>query len=110
MERCFKEITTLAEDLEFHLGNWELNPHVTGAQRRLWPGAKLPQTALGTDDQNSLRLLKEDGHDGEPVGSLGKASAGKFFCSEGRLFPPERDLVRFGYFAISDSSVLSTWW
>jgi hypothetical protein len=98
MERSLKNITTLTMDLDLHCSNWGLNPQVTEAQHRLWPGSALPHTALGTDDPHCLRLLKEDGHDGEPVGSCKKTRATRFLRSTEHLSPPERDLVRFGVF------------
>ncbi len=98
MECHLKEITTLAVDLDLHCSRWGLNPHVAEMQRKLWPGSTLPHTALGTDDAHCLRLLKEDGHDGEPVGSCTKARATRFFSSKEHRFPPRRDLIRFGAF------------
>ncbi len=98
MERSLKKITTLAMDLDLHCSNWGVNPRVTEAQHRSWPGSALPHTALGMDDPHCLRLLKDDGHDGEPVGSCERARATKFFSSKEHPFPPERDLIRFGVF------------
>ncbi len=98
MERSFKNITTLAMDLGLHCSNWGINPQVTEMQHKLWPGSALPHAALGTDDPHCLRLLKEDGHDGEPVGSCKRARAIKFFSSTEHLSPPQRDLIRFGVF------------
>ncbi len=96
MERSFKNITTLAMDLDLHCSNWGINPRVTETQHKLWPGSALPHTALGTDDPHCLRLLKEDGHDGGPVGSCKTVRATNFFSSTEHLSPPERDLIRFG--------------
>jgi hypothetical protein len=98
MERSLKNITTLTMDLDLHCSNWGINPRVTETQHELWPGSALPHTALGTDDPHCLRLLKEDGHDGEPVGSCKKARAATFISSTEHLSPPERDLIRFGVF------------
>lgn len=98
MGRSAEKITTLAMDLDLHCSKWGINPRVTETQRKLWPGSALPRTALGTDDPHCLRLLKEDGHDGEPVGSCTKAGATRFFSSTEHLSPPERDLIRFGVF------------
>ena len=98
MERSLKNITTLAMDLDLHCSNWGINSQVTETQHKLWPGSALPHTALGTDDPHCLRLLKEDGHGGESVGSCKKARATKFFSSTEHLSPPERDLIRFGVF------------
>ena len=98
LERNINEITTLVVDLDLHCSHWGLNPHVTALQRELWPGSALPHTALGTDDPSCLRLLQGDGHDGDPVGSCEEARATRFFSLADHLFPPERDLVRFGIF------------
>ncbi len=98
MERRLENITTLAMDLELHCSNWGINPRVTETQHKLWPGSALAHAALGTDDPGCLRLLKEDGHDGEPVGSCPSARATGFFGATEHLSPPERDLVRFGVF------------
>ncbi len=112
---CLKEITTLAMDLDLHCGHWGYNLHVTEMQRKLWPWSKLPHTVLGADDPNCLRLLKEDGGDGEPVGSCGTARAVTFFSSREHSCPPVRDLIRFcifchlGFFRTLHLVVKSQW-
>jgi hypothetical protein len=98
MERNLKEITTLAADFQYHCDNWGQNPHATSVQRRLWPGEKLAHSALGKDAPNCLRLLREDGHDGEPVFSLDQAYAQRMFSSDQHFFPSDRDVMRFGMF------------
>ncbi len=97
MERS-PNITTLATDLDLHCTNWGINPRVTKAQRELWPGEALRHAALGADDPRCLRLLRDDGHDGEAVGSCTTARAARFFSATEHLAPPGRDLVRFGVF------------
>jgi len=98
VERSFPNITTVATDLRALCSNWGANPRVSEAQRKVWPESALPHAAWGADDPGCLRLLEEDGHDGEPVGSLGKDLAVRFFSATEHVAPPERDLVRFGVF------------
>jgi hypothetical protein len=98
VERSFPNTTTIATDLRALCSDWGANLRVSEAQRENWPGSALPHTALGVDDPHRLRLLAEDGLDGEPVGSLGKEVAVQFFAPSEHVPPPERDLVRFGVF------------
>ena len=98
MEHRHKEITTLADDLDCYFQGWSVNPHVTEAQRRVWPHHKLPHMSLGTNASDCLRLLVEDGFDGLPVSSRKKSAVRKWFYSEDHLSPPLRDLVRFCVF------------
>lgn len=98
MERRYKEITTLADDLDCYFQGWSVNPHVTEAQRRVWPRHKLPHMSLGTDAPDYLRLLAEDGFDGLPVSSRRRSAVRKWFYNEDHLSPPLRDLARFCIF------------
>ena len=93
----------LAEDLTKLLEGFEKNPLITENQRRIWKaeGKKkaISHGMLGKDHPNALRLLKEDGYDGKPVGSLSKRSAESFwYYTDNHVFPPEDDLIRLGIF------------
>jgi hypothetical protein len=94
------ETSLLHEELTRWLEGWEANQHATEAQRRCWPQDRgLGQEALGCDHENCLRLLMEDGFDGEPVGSVPARSVRGYFQSDGgHPWLPDRDLVRFGAF------------
>jgi len=93
----------LGEDLTKLLEGYETNPFITEAQRRTWyaEGRRKAIThgMLGKDHPRALRLLQEDGYDGQPVGSLTSRSAESFWTyMENHVFPPEDDLIRLGIF------------
>jgi hypothetical protein len=93
----------LKDDLSDVIDEYETNPAITKEQRRIWkrqgPSHAITQRMLGNTDEKSLRLLEEDGFDGNTVGSLSSKSAQRFWdYNTGHIFPPTRDLVRFGVF------------
>lgn len=92
----------LGQDLTELLDGYAKNPLVTENQRRLWPTDRrkpLSHGMLGKDHPQALRLLTEDGYDGQPVGSLSSRSAESFwYYTDNHVFPPEDDLIRLGIF------------
>ena len=94
----------LGDDMYALMQYFKENPLVTKAQRARYHGEgkvrAVTQPMLGTDPKppkEPLCLLEEDGHDGLPVGSMSYSSATCFFdYNDHHVFPPQRDLVRFG--------------
>ncbi|OAD18852.1 hypothetical protein THIOM_005542 [Candidatus Thiomargarita nelsonii] len=86
------EITTLNEDIDSLLNRWPEN-EASAAQQACWPQTQsLQHKHLGIDNPDCLRLLAEDGWDGEPVFS------GAYFWNNDHRWPPDRDLIRLGIF------------
>ncbi|OAD19778.1 hypothetical protein THIOM_004564 [Candidatus Thiomargarita nelsonii] len=79
------QITTLNQDIDTLLKGWPQN-EATSAQQARWPTNLQPQQ-LGNDAPDCLRLLAEDGSDGEPV-----------FKNNDHRWPADRDLIRLGCF------------
>ena len=98
LNRSYTEITTVASDLDYYCDTWKSNENATQAQRDEYGYSKIAHTQLGKDDPKSLCLLAGDGFDGETLGSVGRLATRKFFYFEDHLFPPDRDLLRFGMF------------
>jgi len=79
------QITTLNQDIDTLLKGWPQN-EATSAQQARWPTNLQPQQ-LGIEAPDCLRLLAEDGGDGEPV-----------FKNNDHRWPADRDLIRLGCF------------
>ena len=98
--------TLLKDDLDELIAGYESNPNISENQRRIWhkEGKKvaIPHVSFGYNGKNNsnpLHLLKEDGFDGQPVGSLlGSTVRGFWDYGDWHIFPPQRDLVRIGIF------------
>jgi hypothetical protein len=93
----------LKDDLSDTIDGYDTNPAITEAQRQIWRrdgrNKAITQVMLGNNHEKSLRLPEEDGFDGGTVGSLsGKAAQCFWDYNTGHVFPPMRDLVRFGVF------------
>ena len=96
-------ISLLKDDLDGYLKGWKENVAATEAQQLKWPqNQKISRKLLGKDENNSLRLLIEDGGDGKTVGSVTANTARCFFWdadgSTRHVFPPDKDLIRLGKF------------
>ncbi len=96
-------ITQFKDDLTYYLLGWKNNSAATENQQKAWPqNRKLSQRTLENGHPNCLKLLQEDGHDGDPVFSE-NANVRKFFDNENRRWPAsQEDIVRFGVFVHLD--------
>ncbi|MFA5285224.1 MAG: hypothetical protein WC347_06480 [Smithellaceae bacterium] len=94
------KITLLHEEMSQYLEGWKANIDATENQKKIWPQTrKLPQKAIGYDTENCLKLLVEDGFDGQPVGTAPVATARHYFWdNQEHVWIPDRDLIRFGIF------------
>jgi hypothetical protein len=98
--------TLLKDDLDELISTYENNPNITGNQRKIWfkDGKKAAITRpnfgkYGVNNPKPLRLLKEDGFNGDTVGSRsGRAAKGFWDSGSFHIFPPVEDLVRIGIF------------
>lgn len=97
----------LCDDLSDLIDAFEANSHRTPAQEREYPkkpkGKRITHDMLGKEhpkyNPNPLRLLEEDGWDGQPVGSLSPKSARYYWdLNTTHMFMPTRDIIRFGIF------------
>ena len=95
-----EKIVLLHEELDYYLTGWKENSKATEPQKRRWPqNRKLTRPVLGYNSPDCLRLLPEDGLDGEPVGSVAKNTARHYFWdNEDHKWPPDRDIIRLGRF------------
>ncbi|HOF02240.1 MAG TPA: hypothetical protein PK385_12730 [Spirochaetota bacterium] len=97
-------MTLIFQEMEALLSGWKDSANVTEFQSKYWPRDKqLKHEYLGNSDENSLKLLKEDGWDGEIVGSVTSQTARNYFCSLNRdaqeiILPPDRDIIRISCF------------
>lgn len=92
-------IITLNEDLDTLLQNWPANVHITAAQQKRWPASKpLQHKQLGMDEPECLRLLVEEGGDGESVFSVKERTTAAFFWNSDHRWPGDNDLIRAGRF------------
>ncbi len=96
-------ITQFKDDLTYYLLGWKDNSAATENQKKAWPqNRKLSQRTLENGHSNCLKLLQEDGYDGDPVFSE-NANVRKFFDNENRRWPAsQEDIVRFGIFVHLD--------
>jgi hypothetical protein len=97
------EYKTLSEDLTKLIESYGDNPFISEHQRKIWKaeGRKkaITHAMFGNDHERALQLLKVDGYDGHPVGSLRGRSAESFWnYNDNHVFPPIDDLIRLGIF------------
>jgi|GEM_PF-1168798 len=95
--------TPLGDDLSKIIESYDDSKWITQHQRARWNAEgrrkAITHAMLGKDHPAGLRLLTEDGYDGQPIGSLSQRSAESFWnYNDNHVFPPEVDLVRFGIF------------
>ncbi|MBF0378758.1 MAG: hypothetical protein HQK72_14945 [Desulfamplus sp.] len=94
----------LRDDLTHYMRGYSNNQLITVNQRNEWK--RITQASLGQQNNRKssfkpLVLLEIDNsyYDNQPVGSVSSTSAERFFnYDENHVFPPMRDLVRFGCF------------
>jgi len=103
----------LKDDLDDLIREYPSNDRITPNQRKQWRKegrkAAITHPMLGKDHPNCLKLLSEDGFDGRPVGSLSSRAAEGFWdYNTGHIFPPMKDLIRFGVFMKIDIYQLLT--
>lgn len=93
-------ISSLHEELTRYLEGWATNQDATQAQKKCWPqNRELTREAIGCDHEHSLRLLIEDGLDGQPVGTVPVRIVKHYFQdNEEHIWMPDRDLIRLGVF------------
>ncbi|RJX25362.1 MAG: hypothetical protein C4531_17565 [Desulfurivibrio sp.] len=93
----------LSEELKFYLKNWKINSEATEAQKAKWSqDRKLPIIFFGRNHPNTLRLLTEDGWDGKSVSKRPTATVRQYFYDNAAIWPPDRDVIRFGCFVHLD--------
>ncbi len=83
-------------------------------QKELWApknrNKAITQSSFGYDHENCLRLLAENGYDGEPVSSRKMNTARRWFeDSKDHNFPPQTDVLRMGIFFCLDFYTLLHW-
>ncbi|WP_116223699.1 hypothetical protein [Pelolinea submarina] len=83
-------------------------------QKELWApinrNKAITQSSFGYDHENCLRLLAENGYDGEPVSSRKMNTARRWFeDSKDHNFPPQEDVLRMGIFFCLDFYTLLHW-
>ena len=83
-------------------------------QRELWApknrNKAITQSSFGYDHENCLRILAENGYDGEPVSSRKVNTARRWFeDSQDHNFPPQKDVLRMGIFFCLDFYTLLHW-
>ena len=94
------------KELENYLKNWGSNRKKTEAQKMMYP-KKIRRDMLGNEliDEKTdcIRLLKEDGWDGEYVGSVSAQTAKEYYWRrDSQVHPHVRDLLRIGLFFHED--------
>ncbi|MEX1378414.1 MAG: hypothetical protein AB1Z23_13190 [Eubacteriales bacterium] len=94
------------KELENYLRNWGSNRKKTEAQKIMYP-KRIRKDMLGNkvidEKTDCIRLLKEDGWDGEYVGSMAPQSAREYYWNrDSQVHPPIRDLLRIGLFFHED--------
>lgn len=95
--------THLGDDLAKLIDGYTENPLISENQRKIWsPRGKqkaITRGMLGNSHSRALRLLKADGHDDQPVGSLSPRSAESFWnYGDNHVFAPTDDLIRLAIF------------
>ncbi len=90
-------------ELHDRLKRWDTYPIKTEAQIEHYPCEPFKLTQLGNavtpTGEDSLRLLKDDGWDGDHVGSVSPTTASQYgWRKEYPVNPKPRDLLRFGLF------------
>lgn len=90
------------EEISDLLSGWKDNLDVTPAQRIVYGTEKsLARKMLGNekldDGRDCLRLLRQDGWDGDYVGSVSSETARQYFFDDA-VWPGDRDLFRIGMF------------
>ena len=83
-------------------------------QKELWApkdrNKAITQSSFGYDHENCLRLIAENGYDGEPVSSRRINTARRWFeDSKDHNFPPQKDVLRMGIFFCLDFYTLLHW-
>jgi len=93
----------LGDDLAKLIESYPDNPLITKNQREIWRARgrqrAVIRAMLGREHPHALKLLKDDGFDDQPVGSLSSRSAESFWnYGDNHVFPPTDDLIRFAIF------------